>query len=398
LYNCANYIVRQVFINTSNLKEEGIIKKAVWVRYNDLNSMLKNHEAYKALPAQTSQAILKKLDLSWKSFYSSIKDWKKNPSKYTGKPSLPKYKKKDGNYQAVYPGQNINIKDGYLIIPKTSGYKIKTEVKKQQLKELRLIPNGTHIKIEIVYEKKIEKTNESIKISTDRKLGIDIGVNNLMAVTSNQVDIPSFLVNGRPLKSINHNFNKKLAKSKSMLDTINKGKYMSKHISELYFKREMKIDDYFHKASRYVVNFAKENNIGVIIIGKNKGWKEEVQFRKAEKQTFIQIPFDKLIKQIKYKAEEYGIKVIPKEESYTSKVDHLALEGMGHQQKYLGKRVKRGLFKSSTGIVFNADINGAIGIIRKEAGDSFLEGLLKSIKEMKTISRGSVFLPYKLCF
>jgi putative transposase len=387
-----------VFINTSNLKEEGIIKKAEWVRYNDLNSILKNHETYKALPAQTSQAILKKLDLSWKSFYSSIKDWKKNPSKYTGKPSLPKYKKKDGNYQAVYPGQNINIKDGYLIIPKTSGYKIKTEVKKQQLKELRLIPNGTHIKIEIVYKKEIEKTNESVKISTDRKLGIDIGVNNLMAVTSNQVDIPSFLVNGRPLKSINHNFNKKLAKSKSILDTINKGKYTSKHISELYFKREMKIHDYFHKASKYVVDFAKENNIGTIIIGKNKGWKEEVNFRKAEKQTFIQIPFDKLIKQIKYKAEEFGIKVIPLEENYTSKVDHLALEGLGHQQKYLGKRVKRGLFKSSTGIIFNADINGAIGIIRKEAGDSFLEGLLKSIKEKKIISRGSVFLPYKLCF
>ena len=149
------------------------------------------------------------------------------------------------------------------------------------------------------------------------------------------------------------------------------------------------MNDYFHKASKFTVDFAVENNISEIIIGKNKDWKQDVKFHKNDKQTFIQIPFNKLIEQIKYKAEDVGIVVKVVEESYTSKVDHLAYETMEHHQKYLGRGVKRGLFKSSIGKFLNADINGSIGIMIKVAGNSFVKDL---------VSRGNVFLPYKLCF
>jgi len=384
LYNYANYIIRQEFINTTKQVEIKEREHAIWLRYNDIYNLIKEDVDFKSLPAQTSQAILRRLDSNWKSFFKSIKDWKKNPQKYKAKPSLPKYKDKKGYFLTVYPGQNLSIKDDYIIIPKTDGYKIKTKVKKEDLKELRLVPVANKIKIEIVYQKKIKPTNKN----KERKLSIDIGVNNLMAITSNQENISSCLINGRPVKSINQFYNKTLAQRKSILEKVN-GKKTSCFLKKLSFKREMKINDYFHKASRWLVEFANENDIGQIVIGKNKDWKQEVNFWKKDNQNFVQIPFCRLIQQIKYKAEEYGIEVIEQEESYTSKCDHLAFEEMKHQEKYLGKRIKRGMFKSSTGKIINADVNGAIGILRKVSGNCFIKNI---------VSRGNVFLPYKLCF
>ena len=148
--------------------------------------------------------------------------------------------------------------------------------------------------------------------------------------------------------------------------------------------------DFLHKTSRFIVDYACEHGIGTIIIGKNVGWKNGINLGKATNQKFTQIPFDKLIQQIQYKAEEKSIQVILTEENHTSKIDHLALEEIKHQENYLGKRVKRGLFKSSTNKILNADVNGAIGIARKVIGDGFLQDL---------IGRGLAFNPIKInCF
>lgn len=96
-----------------------------------------------------------------------------------------------------------------------------------------------------------------------------------------------------------------------------------------------------------------------------------------------------MIQKIQYKSKLLGINVILTEESYTSKVDHLAKESLNRHDSYLGKRVKRGLFQSSTGKLINSDTNAAIGIMRKVIGDSFIE---------KITNRCRVFRPYKLTF
>ena len=146
-------------------------------------------------------------------------------------------------------------------------------------------------------------------------------------------------------------------------------------------KRECKINDYMHKASHFVVKYCLKNNIGNVVIGNNKDWKQNCNMGKRNNQNFVSIPFEKIISMIQYKSEEYGINVIITEESYTSKVDHFANEEMCKHEQYLGKRVKRGLFKSSTGRIVNADTNGAIGILRK----------VDNIKQVRVVPKCSCF-------
>ena len=228
-------------------------------------------------------------------------------------------------------------------------------------KKLRIIPLGNkNFKIEIVYEKEIK----NLHLNKDNAIGIDIGINNLMAITSNNPGCFSWLVNGRPLKSMNQYFNKQLSIQKSLLSIIN-NKYWSNALTNLSLKRNNKIDDYLHKASRKVINHCIENDIGTIVIGHNNGWKQEINLGRKTNQSFVSIPFNKLIQMIIYKTEEIGISVVLHEESYTSKCDHLAEEVMTHHDTYFGRRIKRGLYRSSTGKVLNADINGSIGILRK---------------------------------
>jgi putative transposase len=165
----------------------------------------------------------------------------------------------------------------------------------------------------------------------------------------------------------------------------NKG--TSNRIRKITLFRNCWIEDKLHKISRYIVDFCKSNNIGTIIIGLNKEWKNEINIGKRNNQHFVSIPHSKLIDKIVYKANLLGIEVITHEESYTSKIDHLAFEPLKKQESYLGKRKKRGLFQSSVGKLINADINGAIGIARKVVGDSFIG---------KIIDSGFVFNPVRI--
>ena len=152
----------------------------------------------------------------------------------------------------------------------------------------------------------------------------------------------------------------------------------SNRLSKLNNKRNFWIEDKNHKISRFIVNYCIEHNIGTIIIGKNKQWKNGINIGKKNNQKFVELPHAKLIDKITYKALLVGIKVIETEESYTSKCDALALEPIKKQISYLGKRVKRGLFQSNIGKVINADINGACNIARKVIGDSFVKEIVNS--------------------
>lgn len=368
LYNYANYCLRQSFTKTGKLPNE----------YELTTKFAKRNQVdYKALPSQTSQQVIKLLYRNWKSFFSATKDYKDNHSKYKGRPKLPSYKNKDGQNIVLFTGQQCYVKEGRIKFPKSVYKSLKTKV--DNVVQVRIVPQATCYIIEVVYKKE-GKVYENLK--KDKVLAIDLGVNNL-ATCVNNVGKRPFIINGKPLKSINQYSNK--LKAKYMSYVGDKG--TSKNIRRILHKRNNLITNYLHHTSRFIINYCIKNDIGKIIIGHNKEWKQSIELGKKTNQNFVDIPFNTLIQQVQYKAEENGIEVVITEESYSSKVDHFAFEIMEHHENYLGKRVKRGLFQSSKGFLLNADVNGAIGIMRKVTGDSL-------IKEI--VSRGHALCPFKL--
>lgn len=369
LYNYATYCMRQYFIHTGNMLSE----------YELTGKFAKRDQVdYRALPAQTSQQIIKLLFKNWKSFFKANKDYKRNPKKYKGRPKLPKYKDKvKGRNVVLFTGQQCRLKGGFVHFPKGIIEPLRTKV--DNVIQVRLVPQATCYIIEVVYKKEIQ-VYENLK--KENMLGIDLGVNNL-ATCMNNVGKRPFIINGKPVKSINQYSNKLKAKFMSYVN--NKG--TSKNIKRVLLRRNNKIQDYMHKASRTIVDYCIKHDIGTIVIGLNSDWKQELQTGKVNNQNFVSIPFKTLIEQIQYKAEEVSINVIITEESYTSKIDHFAFEIMKHHDQYLGKRVKRGCFQSSTHKLLNADVNGAIGIMRKVAGDSVVKQIA---------SRGQALCPFKI--
>lgn len=370
LYNKANYIVRQEFINTSKGKEEGKIEKANWLRCNNLCKQFQSNKDfdYYELPTKVSQQILKLLDKNWLSFFKSIRDWSKNPSKYKGRPKLPNYKHKTkGRNLLIYTIQAISkveLKKGFVLL---SGTKIRFRTKQKNIQQVRVVPKIGHYVIEVIYKKQ-EVKNENL--DKNKVAGGDLGLNNLLAITSNQNNVQPLLINGRPLKSMNQYYNKKKALLQSYV-----GNKSSNRLAQLTNKRNRKVDDMLHKASRMVVNYLDKNNFGIFIIGKNKQWKTEINIGKRNNQAFVNIPHARFIEMIQYKCKLVGIEVIVTEESYTSKCSFIDVEEMKHQEKYLGKRKHRGLFVSKDGIKINADCNGSGNIIRKELPNAFADGI-----------------------
>ena len=176
------------------------------------------------------------------------------------------------------------------------------------------------------------------------------------------------------MKSFNQWYNKLRAKLMNFVGD----RGTSKRLKRLNNKRNFWIEYKIHKVSRWIINFCKKNNIGTIVIGLNKGWKQEINLGKKTNQKFVEIPFSRLIDKITYKGKLIGIDVQTAEESYTSKVDHLAFEPLEKRDVYSGKRIKRGLFQSSVNKLINADVNGAIGIGRKVFGDFYVNRIINS--------------------
>jgi putative transposase len=353
LYNYANYITRQEFINNNK-----------WIRYRKLNKTLKEHETYKNLPAQTAQQTLRLLDRNWKSFFKAMKEWRKDKEKFNGKPKLPKYKKKNGRSIAIFTNQQCKIKDGYLTFPKTD-LKLKTRVE-GKLKEVRIVPKGSVYVIEIVYEKEVAETKKLPK----RIAGIDLGLDNFATLVNN-IGIKPIVINGKVIKSINQYYNKKKAELMSYVG--NRG--TSNRIKKLSIKRDNKIKDLMHKISRFVVNWCKQYDIDTLIVGYNAGWKQEIELGKINNQNFVSIPFNTFINMLKYKCEEEGINFILVEESYTSGCSFLDNEEINKKNYNSNRRIKRGLFRSNKGILINADVNSGYNIIRKVFPEAFAEGI-----------------------
>jgi IS605 OrfB family transposase len=386
LYNQANYRIRQSFIFQDK-----------YLNYNEIEKLVKREDCYKALPAKVSQQILLRLHRNWLSFFEAMKAFREQPNKFTSRPKLPKYKDKEkGRNLLIYvfgqiaksgknkgkrsPGaiSKVAITKG-LIVPSKTTLSIKTKVPESKLKELRIVPKYGCYVAEVVYESEIEQK----EIERNWIASIDLGVDNLATVTSNQPGFVPILVNGRPLKNINQDFNKRKAKLQSILGS-EKATY--RQIERMTVNRNLRVDDYLHKSSRYIINLLVVNNIGILVIGYNDRWKQEVNIGKVNNQNFVQLPLSRFIAMLQYKAELVGIQVIVNEESYTSLASFLDGDEIPTynqdftlKHKFSGKRVKRGLYKTKDGRLINADVNGSYNILRKAIPNAFSYGTAAAV-------------------
>ena len=368
LYNKTLFIYRQAFTgNHDKIKDfKSIIRHDKFISSFELvkqMAKLKDVDYYSMTKKNSGTQVVCQVDKTMKSWFASLKAYKKDPSKFRGRPRIPSYKKKDELNCLTYTYVDAKLqKDGTINISKTIKLPIHTNLKSFQ--QIRLVPKTGYVQVEIIYNKEIS----DLKLDQTRAIGIDLGLNNLMAITSNIGNI-SNLVNGRPLKSMNQYYNKKKAYFMSLLEKG--GLKSSKRLRRLEMKRMMKIKDYLHKTSRRVVELMERNNIGTCFIGHNDGWKNEANMGKKNNQNFVSIPYSLLINMLRYKIEEKGGVLIELNESYTSKCSFLDNEEIRKHESYKGKRVKRGLFLSGEGKALNADINGSLNILKRGMKFSF---------------------------
>ena len=337
----------------------------------ELYQIGKVSEHWSNLPAKCSNLVWMQLVTNISSYWAAIKEYKKNPSKFKKSPKIPNYNKgmnivtfeKQALLTKKLPANHIRLIRTDIILD-LSNYK-------GDIREIKIIPKKNHFIIKAIFKQTINQED----LKHDIIGSIDIGVNNLAAITTNQVHVRHILINGRPLKSINQYYNKTKASLQSKLPKKQKS---SNRIRLLTDKRNNKIQDYIHKASRYIVNWLIENKIGTLVIGKNKEWKQQINIGSSNNQSFTMIPHARFIALIKYKFEAVGGIVKLVNEAYTSKCSALDLEPICKQTEYKGKRVKRGLFKSNKGILVNADINGSLNILRKVVKEDDLSDLIES--------------------
>ena len=365
LWNQANYVIRQEMFTTGRM-----------IGFRELRGSLKNSPNYKSLPAQTAQYTLLMVEAAWYAYHKAHDDWKLHPEKYLAEPRFPKYKAKDGQYIVGFTNQQSKLKDGvFTVLPKLLGLNVRTRLPNgTKISGARVIPKGVGYQFEITYEKEVKIKKKKVKIELDEKdgtykgplnpriLGLDAGAENLLA-TANNIGTPPILFKGGPVKSVNQYYNKKKAKLQSQyaVQHIGTGPAMQR----LSLKRDRRINDYFHRVTKLVVLYCKMWEIDVLVIGRNKNWKQGINLGARNNQMFVYIPFYRLWKMLKYKAEEAGITVIEVEEDYTSICSLLDRESIEHHEVYMGKRIKRGLFRTAKGGLINADVNGAGNTIRK---------------------------------
>lgn len=338
-----------------------------FLNYTTAYYVMKNTPQYKALGTDPAQQTMKIVERCFKSFFGLLK--KKQSGNYNKPAKKPNYLPKEGYFLCIFPRRNCT-KQFTVIVPKDlqNKYKFKKftypippNIIGHKIKEIRILPRGKaeHFEIEFVYE--VEEKHP--KLDKNRILSIDPGVNNFATCLDSETG-RSFILDGRRMKSINQWYNKERARLKSILDKQGKQK-SSKRLRVMNDKRERRIKEFLNQYVNFIVQMCLTKQIGKVVIG--EGWyaQEGANLGDKTNQNFVMLPFGKFASKLKAKCELYGIEFCTINEAYTSKCDHLANEPMCHHDRYLGRRVKRGLFKSSTGVVINADVNGALGIMLK---------------------------------
>jgi putative transposase len=357
LYNAANYVLREAFIFDGRI-----------LSYRELHCQMKGHEAYRLLPAKVAEYVLRILGKNWQAFLAARAAYQENPGQCLTRPRLPRYKHKtEGRNQLVYTLQSISkagLRHGMI---RPSKLPITIQTKQSRIVHVRILPRLASYVVEVVYERQASPPQGDPTLYA----GVDIGVNNLAAIASNKAGFVPRLVNGRPAKSINQFFNQRLSELRSVLEEPASTKRMERLIT----KRARRLNQYFHAASQHVIALLVQEGIGTLVIGKSPLWKEEMPLGRCIGQHVAPLPLARFVEMLTYKAQLAGIQVLITEESYTSQCSFLDLEAIGKHERYLGKRVKRGLFRSASGRCLNADVNGAYNIIRKVAPDAFGKGV-----------------------
>lgn len=357
LYNSTLFVARKSFL----------LKK--YRNYNSINKeFTHSHQPdYRALPAKVAKQTQMLVDKNFKSFFALCKGKKKGGNSAIKKVRLPNYLHKvEGRQVVVYPKDALSFaKDGYIRLSKTNVF-IKNFVDKKDVRQVRIVPCGGYIKIEILYKKECKKN-----VETQKYAAIDLGIDNLATLIS--TEFSPVVINGKPAKSINRFYNKLIAQEKSTIAPT--GRTKSVKLSNMWRRRKTRLDDYLHKSSRYIVNHLVNHSISHLIVGYNKGWKQDTKMGKVNNQRFVHMPFQRFVEMLIYKCALEGITVVLQEESYTSKSsffdgDPLPVYGKAKQPVFTGERIKRGLYKTGEGRLVNADINGSLNILRKYANKS----------------------------
>jgi putative transposase len=285
LYNAANYRVRQSFIHDG-----------VYLNYHEIHRQIQTTEQYQALPRKVSQQVLMLLDRSWKSFFAAIKAYIKKPDAFTGRPGLPKYlDKTKGRSALVYTLQALSRPALAQQVIKPSGLAIEVTTKQTRIAQVRIVPRSGFYVVEVIYERDV------VPAAVDPALvaGIDVGLNNLAAITSNKPGFVPVLVNGRPLKHINQFYNKRKAQLQSKLGR----KGTTRLMERITNRRNRQITHYLHTHSRRMINMLVREGIGVLIIGKNDGWKQQISIGRRNNQNFVQVPHARFIQMLQYKRD-----------------------------------------------------------------------------------------------
>ena len=360
LYNRANYLLK-----------ESLKKHNKLLFYYDLNKLLKEEECYKVLPAHTAQHTLKLLTRNWTAYFQALKEWKKDSSLFFAQPQPPGYKARNGEMVAIFTNQQVKISNGWVVLPKKVEFSYKTRLNAStKLREVRIIPRRVGYTIEIIYL----KTIPNLKKRRTRKGAIDLGLHNLVTFVDNLGNQPIVIKDhGKGIKSITQYYLKKQTQLREQYvqqqkKNLKANKIKLRYGTSFYYLREKwrkKLRDVIHKLTHYLVELWVERGLEEVVIGYNEKWKQRLHFCKKTTQMFVTIPFQRIINILKYKSAERGILVETIPEEFTSKCSFLDNEFPQHYSIYVGKRIKRGLFRSSHGHLINADINAAYNILVK---------------------------------
>ena len=363
LFNEGIYNCRQYYFNEGE-----------YLNYEKNYHLLKESENYKMLNSNMAQQILKEVDGSFQAFFGLHKLARKGRYSYRDI-RLPQYLKKEGYYTLVIGF--VRLSRNKLLIPMSNSFR-KTHKKieivlppillDKKVKEIRIIPksDGRFFELQYTYEAGFHIKKE---LDFNKALSIDVGIHNLATCVTDEGR--SFLLDGKRLKSINQWYNKNNARLQSIKDKQHLS-VKTKQQSSIERKRNNRINDSISKCARHIINYCLDNSIGNIVIGYNPTLQKDSNIGRINNQNFVNIPFGKLKDKLSYLSEYYGIHLIKQEESYTSKAsffdkDDIPVYNDDNPKEYSfsGTRIKRGLYKTSNGMCINADINGALNILKK---------------------------------
>lgn len=364
VYNESLYNIRQHYFSEGS-----------YLRYEANYPLMKTSENYKRLGANVAQQTMRNADYSFKSFFGLLK-LAKSGRYESWRIRLPHYLPKDGLFKLCLT--QAQIKDGKFKVPVSPQFRkeypekvmigIPEYIRDKKIHQIHIVPKHNGKFFEVVYMFDDEEP-EQVKLDSSKFLGIDLGVNNLATCVTNEGK--SFIIDGRKLKSCNQWYNKEL----SSLSSIKDKQRIKGFTNQQYLitrKRNNRVQNYLYCAAKRIIQYCLGNCIGNIVVGYNDGFQEAPNLGKVNNQNFVMIPLGKLKSRLEYLCKQYGINFILQEESYTSKASFFDNDEMPKwnpqnpkQGNFSGKRVYRGLYKTSTGYKFNADVNGALNILRK---------------------------------